>query len=439
MKGWRKIYGNGFSLEVPADFTGILQEDGRLIVEDPAKSVRITLETALQPQAEGPEGRLSVSKDVAPPKSPQLIHAFMRNWLGQIHSVRVTEQPKRILGTHHIACTVQGVERLGIFPGWLQTIWHKNSAVCWRFWAVFHLNQTVLITCQGTRLALGFLRPILDGIVAGINIGAVPEAFKKPFIQAVVDLAREHVPSTSLCAIDDDTLSIGGMRIKVSPLHEAYLEQPEELAENVKRFFDELMVEHTDDPAQQEGWVGVRNKIYPILVPKTMTGSLTHNAVMEDWINGLVICYQVHGSSALVTKADCKHWLVDEETLRQYAQINLQRMTRALSMTGGTSNNYTLFSFPQDDALNASRMLLPLVHRHLQPHLGRTFYMAVPDRDVLLAFTADDPATVAWLRRQVEIRYAQAAHPLSDKLFLITADGIVGDAARPEVETPPSL
>ncbi|HTV47080.1 MAG TPA: hypothetical protein VMG59_01420 [Phycisphaerae bacterium] len=436
MKSWRKIYGNGFALEIPLDFNGILQEDGRLVLEDPARSIQMTLEMdATESKAEGPGNQLSARAGIPVPKSPKQMQAFMRNWAGQIHSVRVAEQSRRILGTHHIACTAQGVERQGILADWLQTIWRKDSAIGWRFWAVFHSNQIVLITCRGSKQALGFLKPIVDGIVATVSIGAMPEVMKKPFIQAVVDLAKEHMPSTSLCAIDDDTLSIGGMRIKVSPLHEAYLEQPNELAENVKRFFDELMVEHTDDPNQTNGWPGIRNKVYPILVPKTMSGSLTTNAYKEDWINGLVICYQVHGSSTLVTYADCTQWGVDLEMLAQYALGNLQRMTRSLSMTGGTSNNYTLFSFPQEDALNSSRMLLPLVYKHLQPHLGKTFYMAVPDRDILLAFSAEEPATVTWLRRQVEIRYAQAAHPLSDKLFLVTPDGIVGDAAHPEPET----
>jgi uncharacterized protein YtpQ (UPF0354 family) len=437
MKGWRKIYGTGFSLEVPKDFNGVLQEDNRLIIRDPAGSLQMTLELAApERQAEGSDNQTAVA-DVPTPKTPKQIQTFMRNWIGQFDSVVITEHPRRILGTRHVACTARGVERQGVCPGWLQIIWHKNTTTCWRFWAIFHAEKTILVTCRGSNLTLGFLKPIVDAMVAGIDIDSNSQTLKKPFIQAVVDLAREHVASKSICAIDEDTLSIGGMRIKVSPLQDAYSEQPDELAENVKRFFDELMVEHTDEQIHLDGWEGLRNKIFPILVPKTMAGSVTPNALSEEWINGLLICYQVHSSSTLVTSADCKSWHVDQETLHQYALGNLLRITRSLSMTGGTSNNYTLFSFPQDDALNSSRMLLAVVHRHLQPHLGKTFYMAVPDRDILLAFSAEDPATVTWLRRQVEIRYAQAAHPLSDKLFLITQDGIVGDAAEPAMETPP--
>jgi uncharacterized protein YtpQ (UPF0354 family) len=154
--------------------------------------------------------------------------------------------------------------------------------------------------------------------------------------------------------------------------------------------------------------------------------------IAEPWVNDLLITYQMGRSDRYITAADLVTWDVSLETLHEHALANLARSTRKLSMSGGHSDKYALFSFPADDVMNSSRMLLPLVQKNLRPHLGTTYYMAVPDRHVLLAFSSDDQATLSWLRHQVEIRFTNATEPLSDRLFMVTPDGIVGEERRPQ-------
>ncbi len=439
MKNWRKISTDGYTLEIPAEFTSAIGPDGHLLIHDPSASVRMEFHFADENgQAEG-SGRENNSPPASVPISAREARSQFLRWFRELPVMHIRAQPQLAPGEHHTMVTARGVERPKNIAGWLWTILKVNteSRQEWRFWAVYAGERILLVTAHGPRRMMERFRATLDAITAGLCIRSAADGLKTPFIEVVVNLARQQVGASSISAIDDDTLSVGGMRIKVSPLHQTYLDQPEALVDNVKRFFDDLLVESTDRESDDNGWTGVRNSVFPILLPRSLVESMGPDVVREEWINSLMICYQLRHRNSPITRGDCRQWGVDCETLHAHAISNLLRRTRELSMTGGPAENYTLFGFPQEDSLNSSRMLLPLIYQHLRPHLGVTFYMAAPDRDVLLAFATEDESTVAWLRRQVEMRFAQAAHPLSDKLFLATPDGIVGDVQTPAPENPP--
>ncbi|MGC8624782.1 MAG: hypothetical protein ACP5VQ_05905 [Phycisphaerae bacterium] len=429
MRGWKTIHGEGFMVEVPNDFTAIKRDDGHLLIHDPAESILMDLQmTAGSDQAEGSDRSGGLNQDGVPPVNPQQALARFKQWLGRYKGMRLTEAPQQVLGMYHVTCTAQACDRLGIFSGLLRKVLKKDSVRGSRFWAVFYGQNVVFASCRGTCEAVDFLKAIADSIVAGVRIG-VRDTLKSPFIQAVVELARDITKNAAVEAVDDETISVGGMRIQVSPLHNTYLEQPEQLAEKVNRFFDDLLVLDPDAPddAADNPWFHVRNDIYPVLVPRALAATQPATIIIEEWVNDLMICYQVSSRSSLITMEDCRQWGVDQETLHEHAMGNLARSTRELNMAGGRCDNYTLFSFPMEHPRNAVRVLLPLVQKHLRPHLGNNFYMAIPDRDVLLAFACDDQETLTWFRHQMKLRYSKAVNPLSDRLFLVTPDGVVGD------------
>ena len=429
MRGWKIVYGDGFVVEIPNDFEAVLRNDGHLLIHDPSESIQMDLQmTAGSDQAEGSDRPGGQSNAEIAPVNPRQALARFKDWLGRYTDIRLTESPKQVMGMHHLTCTAQGVDRVGVFSGWLRKVRRPSAVTGARFWAVFQGQDVLFASCRGTFEAVNFLKPIEDGIIAGARIGQ-RGALKIPFIQAVVELARDIAPATPVAAVDEETISVGGMCIQVSPLHNTYMDEPDHLAENVKRFFDELLVQdsdghncNTDNP-----WSAIRSEIYPVLVPRSLAATQSATIIQEEWMNDLILCYQVNSRTTLISMEDCRLWGVDQETLHEHALGNLARGTRELNMTGGRCENYTLFSFPVDHPLNAVRILLPLVQKHLRPHLGNNFYMAVPDRDVLLAFACDDEETLKWFRHQVELRYTNAGNPLSNKLFLITPDGVVGD------------
>jgi len=67
--------------------------------------------------------------------------------------------------------------------------------------------------------------------------------------------------------------------------------------------------------------------------------------------------------------------------------------------------------------------LLRDLHDKLRGHLGSPFAVGIPNRDIPLCFR-NDHATVARLQPQIARDFAQMPHQITDKILLVTADGI---------------
>ena len=75
------------------------------------------------------------------------------------------------------------------------------------------------------------------------------------------------------------------------------------------------------------------------------------------------------------------------------------------------------------DGFDASRILLPTLHNRLREHLGSPFVAGIPNRDILLCFRNDEQ-TVERLSEKISEDYRQMPHQVTDKLLLITPDGV---------------
>ena len=82
-----------------------------------------------------------------------------------------------------------------------------------------------------------------------------------------------------------------------------------------------------------------------------------------------------------------------------------------------------LILFQKGDGYDASRIFLPTLHDRLCEHLGSPFVAAIPNRDILLCFR-DEEATVNQLAAKVAEDFRQMPHQVTDRLFLVTRDGI---------------
>jgi len=75
------------------------------------------------------------------------------------------------------------------------------------------------------------------------------------------------------------------------------------------------------------------------------------------------------------------------------------------------------------DGYDAARLLLPTLHERLRSYLGSPFVAAVPNRDILICFR-NEPDVVEKLTQQIGQDYRSMPHQVTDKLFLVTPDGI---------------
>jgi hypothetical protein len=82
-----------------------------------------------------------------------------------------------------------------------------------------------------------------------------------------------------------------------------------------------------------------------------------------------------------------------------------------------------LILFQTMDGYDASRVLLPTLHDRLREYLGSPFAAAIPNRDILLCFRNDEE-TVGRLREQIREDHGKMPHGVTDRILLVTADGI---------------
>jgi hypothetical protein len=440
MKGWKTVLSENFTTKVPHDYTVIALDKNVVEVQDPSGLFVMHFEHRPVKSKIQSDDTFNV-----PAEQIQAYH-FMREWIKSFTSIRLTDDVRQVVGTRYQTLASSGVEKQHWLSAFKKFGVAKSPQRGYRFWLIRHEESALLVWVFGPTPTLDFTRVIQDGILNAVQLGKEVGLKNRPFIETVVELANEYVGTDAVAAVDEQTVTIGGVKIRVNHLHDTWMGQPENLAEDVRDFFDDLLVEYTGEIGENDGWPQIRTRVLPTLIPQAMLSALTpkkpvtdgsdsanpSSIIAEPWVNDLLITYQMGRSDRYITAADLVTWDVSLETLHEHALANLARSTRKLSMSGGHSDKYALFSFPADDVMNSSRMLLPLVQKNLRPHLGTTYYMAVPDRHVLLAFSSDDQATLSWLRHQVEIRFTNATEPLSDRLFMVTPDGIVGEERRPQ-------
>jgi hypothetical protein len=178
-------------------------------------------------------------------------------------------------------------------------------------------------------------------------------------------------------------------------------------------------------------WEVARDLVMPQLVPTAALDTTAMSGVMrQTWVQGISIIYMIDGPAARrpVLFRDCATWNIDLETLHAAALENLNESSHALTMEGGKGDGYTMLAFPSADPYNAARILLPGLHARLRTHLGSSFMVAIPNQEFLLAFSIQNPAMEETLKAQIASDFHNRPHALSDQLFVMTADGIAGDA-----------
>ncbi len=90
----------------------------------------------------------------------------------------------------------------------------------------------------------------------------------------------------------------------------------------------------------------------------------------------------------------------------------------------GSEDGPRLLVPSRPDAYNSARLLSGRFHSKLREVLGPTFAVGLPSRDFLVAINLDSPEAVEEVRQRVEDDFRQMDHPLSDKLLLVTRDGV---------------
>jgi hypothetical protein len=250
---------------------------------------------------------------------------------------------------------------------------------------------------------------------------------REEFIERVTEIVRDRFPLVKIGDGDGSfSLMINGSVAPLENLYRVANLRPEELQRHVERWAVELLRAAEGTPDEDAGYEEVKERIMPMVLPISAVEA-TPGIVHEPFVPGLIIGYAIDHDRTISYLPILKfqEWGITMDQLRETAMNNLTTKSEAISAHAAQDEegHVNLILFQTMDGYDASRLLLPTLHERLREHLGSPFAAGIPNRDILLCFR-NDAETADRLAKQISEDFQRMPHQVTDKLLLVTQDGI---------------
>lgn len=343
---------------------------------------------------------------------------------------RRSVQPLKPIGKAETCVGFRGQSLLGGDASWWRRMFQKKQ---WRHWRVWSLRQgtvCVLALYLQTERHDPEAATVADMIVDSIEFS---EHFAFPpemFAQRVLDLARSKFPLLACESAPDFQIRLGDSKVNLFNFYRSYVKSPDE--------FESIVLPALTTVVQVQEWgkeqtepplADVQRRVMPMLYPEDVWQERFPEFVGMPWVGGLVVLYVVDESQSYWYIRDdlLEIWGLTRDDLHAVALENLNRyfdeQPMEFSVVGGEPGPRLLIPARQD-AYNTSRLLSESFHEKLRRVLGDEFAVGAPSRDFFVAVSLDSAEAVEHIRKKVEDDYQNMDHPLSDRLLLVTHDGV---------------
>jgi len=249
---------------------------------------------------------------------------------------------------------------------------------------------------------------------------------REQFVDQVLQYVHEKFPLVKISRGKEPfSMLVNGHLASMENVYRMAVLQPEDLRHHIERWVVELVRAAEGTPDRTGSFEELRDRILPMIVADGQRDKRT--MVTEPLLEGLSVAYAIDSDRtiAYIPEQQFKDWSIDRQTLHEAALENLVKRSESMSAHAAQDDDgkINLILFQTMDGYDASRVLLPNLHEKLREHLGSPFVAAIPNRDILLCFRNDDP-TVERLREQIEADHQRMPHGVTDRLLLVTPDGI---------------
>jgi hypothetical protein len=253
------------------------------------------------------------------------------------------------------------------------------------------------------------------------------ELNREQFAQEVIEIVRKRFPLAKIArAPEPFAMRLNGRVVTLESLYRSYMLRPDTMEYQVQRWIVELIRADEGAPDRDAPFGELSERIMPIVVnadrPALHAGILT-----QPIVEGLNISYVIDGDKTIahIPTGQLERWDIDLEKLHETAMENLMQRSENIAAEAAQDEegrvNFLLFQ--TGDGYDSSRILLPNLHERLREHLGSPFLAAIPNRDILLCFRMGTDS-VDRIRKQVAEDYQKMPHQVTDKLFIVTPDGL---------------
>ena len=250
---------------------------------------------------------------------------------------------------------------------------------------------------------------------------------REQFVQEVLACVAERFPLVKIARGDQPfSMRVNGHVASLENLYRSVVLSPDEGRHQIERWIVELLRAAEGNPDRTGSFEDLKDRILPMILADK--DAATHKStVTQQLIEGLRVAYAIDSDRtiAYIPEAQFEQWDVSRDDLHDAAISNLVARSESMSAHAAQDEDgrVNLILFQTMDGYDASRILLPSLHEKLREYLGSPFGAGIPNRDILLCFRNDEE-TVDRLREQIADDHKKLPHGVTDKLLLVTADGI---------------
>jgi uncharacterized protein YtpQ (UPF0354 family) len=251
---------------------------------------------------------------------------------------------------------------------------------------------------------------------------------REEFPAKVIALVTARFPLVRIRPVNERfSLVVNGHVASLENIYRMASLRPNDMETHVKRWIVELLRAAEGNLDQAGTFEELKDRIYPIILPCDAHEASADIVIAQPFVDGLMISYAIDSDRTIsyISREHFERWNISIDLLHDTAMANLIERSEAISAHAAQdeSGRVNLVLFQQMDGYDASRILLPTLHARLREYLGSPFAAAMPNRDILLCFRAD-PENVRRLRSQISDDFRSMPHQITDRLFLVTPDGI---------------
>lgn len=350
--------------------------------------------------------------------------------LEEIFPIRRKVTPIESLNIAYDSIGLHGEAVLGPDTPWWKRAVTRNEWRQWRVWAIRSQSLCVLaISLQAAEFdaeADTLVRLMLESLEFSDPLADPPSLFANK----VLGVAQSRFPDYDVQLDDRLQLRLGDSIINLFNLYRSYAPDPERFDEIVEPALNTLVeVQNWGSERLSPPLDDVRGRIMPMLYPETVWQEHFGEFAAQPWVAGLVIMYVVDEDESYwyIRRDLVEQWSISMDDVHEYSLQNLdgyfEQNSMEFMLTGDPEGPRLLLPH-RADTYNTARLLSGAFHSSMQEILGREFIVGVPNRDFFVAVSLHSDDMIDEIRRKVADDFDRMDHPLSNRLLLVSSDGV---------------
>jgi uncharacterized protein YtpQ (UPF0354 family) len=254
------------------------------------------------------------------------------------------------------------------------------------------------------------------------------EVSREQFVEQVIEVVRKRFPLVKVArSTEPFSLRLNGKVVALENLYRSAMQRQDQTVHIVERWAVELLRAAEGTPDRNASYEDVADRVMPVLVTSDAFAAANGSMIGQGVLEGLFVAYVIDGDRTIshIPAVQFAKWGVSIDDLHDKAIENLvaKSQTLAADAAQDETGRVNLILFQLGDGYDSSRLLLPTLHDRLRGHLGSPFLAAIPNRDILICIR-NDSSILSSVRTQVAQDFRTMPRQITERLFIVTADGL---------------